>query len=373
MKNPRLLLVVNSPTNYLSKRQELAQAAADHGFEVHLATPNHESLPNLADVSVHSISLNRRSTNPVRELHSLLSFLRTYRSVQPDIVHHFTIKPITYGSIAARILRIPVVVNNFTGLGTAFQGGDSGSSILQRTILKALKFGANRPNVRFVFQNPDDEAFMRKMGITVPNQSTVIRSSGVRIDQYESTDDTANPPLVILPARMLWAKGIEDFVEAAIQLDESGANARFALIGDTDDGNPDTIPREQLEMWDEVTPVEWWGWCDDMNQVYSEASIVCLPSYREGVPQVILEAAASQLPVVATNVPGCRDAVIDGKTGVLVPKNDPTELANALNTLIEDYDLRCQLGRCGRDLVKDEFTRENIVKQTLEVYYDLLE
>lgn len=228
--------------------------------------------------------------------------------------------------------------------------------------------------MRYIFQNPDDAEYMVNQETVSAAHSSVIRSSGIRLDQFEPTTDLADPPLVVLPARMLWTKGIEEFVDAARRIDDLGIGARFALVGDTDPGNPDAISQPQLEAWEDDSPITWWGWCDDMQSVYAEASVVCLPSYYpEGVPQVLLEGAASQLPIVTTDMPGCREAVIDGETGFIVAPRDATKLSEKLRELIEDPELRRSMGANGREIVEAEFSREYVVDQTIEVYQELLD
>jgi glycosyltransferase involved in cell wall biosynthesis len=200
----------------------------------------------------------------------------------------------------------------------------------------------------------------------------LIRGSGVDVEVYRPVPEAEGVPVVLLPSRMLYDKGIDKFIEAATALRAAGVKARFVLAGDVDPGNPMAISSEQLRQWSESGVVEYWGWQNDMLAALAKSHIVCLPSLREGVPKVLMEAAACGRAIVTTNAPGCREIVRNGENGLLVPVRDSQALAQALRLLIENASLRAVMGQRGRDIVVREFSLEQVVKETLGVYRDLL-
>ena len=236
-----------------------------------------------------------------------------------------------------------------------------------------IRLTNNHPNQRFVFQNPDDRDHFIKNNIIAKADARVIRSSGIDIDTYSPQPIPDTTPTVILPTRMLWSKGVGEFVEAARILHTRDIDARFALVGDHDPGNPDAILQEQLEAWDDQPWIEWWGYQDDMITTYANSHIVCLPSYyREGVPQVVLEAAACARPVITTDAPGCREGVKHGETGYLVPPRDANALAERLEMLLKDPERRTSMGQRGREYIEQEFSRERVVEKTIALYQDMV-
>jgi glycosyltransferase involved in cell wall biosynthesis len=240
-------------------------------------------------------------------------------------------------------------------------------------VLFVCRFALGHSNARTVFQNPDDQMIFTKQGIVDEQLTRVIRGSGVDMSQFVHLPEMPGIPLVILCARMLWSKGVRIFVEAARALRDTGVKARFALIGDTDIGNPAAIARFELEAWRDEGVVEWWGHCDGMPEIFKQCHIVCLPSaYGEGVPKVLIEAAASGRAIVATAIPGCGEIVRDGVNGLLVPVHDSVRLADALQRLIENPQLRRQMGAQGRAMAEAEFSIEKVVGETLEIYNQLL-
>jgi glycosyltransferase involved in cell wall biosynthesis len=263
--------------------------------------------------------------------------------------------------------RKSAVINAITGLGFVFidQGWRAGGLrwLVNRFYRIALK------NTQVVFQNEDDRALFLEQGLVTESQVCLIPGSGVDTARFGMEPARAAlPVVVVLPARMLWDKGVREFVEAAEILKAQGVPARFALVGDTDPNYPACVPEQQLNEWQSSGIVEWWGWQDDMVAVYRQADIVCLPSYREGLPRTLVEAAACGRALVAADVPGCRSIVRQGENGLLVPARDGKALAEALCTLILDADLRQKMGRCGREIVVREYSLERVLGDTLFLY-----
>jgi len=287
-------------------------------------------------------------------------------------VHLVTIKPVIYGGIAARIASVPAVVSALTGLGSVFVSGRSFWGLLRAMVLIAYRFAMGHRNSRVIVQNLDDFAFLTQAGVVTDRSIILIKGSGVDLSLFRTSPEPAGEPIVMLASRMLWDKGVAEFVEAARQLKTQGVKARFVLVGDIDLRNPTAISFRQLENWHQSGMVEWWGHHSDMPDVFAKASLVCLPSYREGLPKALIEAAACGRAIVATDVPGCREIVHDEENGILVPPGDAISLATAMKRLIEDVNLRRRMGTRGRQIVEQQFALEKVVGETLAVYRELL-
>ena len=370
----KIILFANTEWYLYNFRLSLAQALRSEGHEVVLVSPPGKYSRRLEEAGFRWISfpLSRRGANPLAELATIWRLRNLYRSEKPDIVHHFTIKCVLYGSLAAHVsgmhTRKGTIINAITGLGFVFidQGWRAGAlrwlvKILYRIALK---------NTQVVFQNEDDRALFFELGLVTESQVCLIPGSGVDTARFvlEPARASSFPVVVVLPARMLWDKGVREFVEAAQILKAQGISARFALVGDTDPNYPACVPEQQLNEWQSSGIVEWWGWQEDMPAVYRQADIVCLPSYREGLPRTLVEAAACGRALVAADVPGCRSIVRPGENGLLVPVRDGKALAEALCTLIRDAGLRQKMGRCGREIVVREYSMERVVGDTLVLY-----
>jgi len=379
---PTLLFVVNETYFFMTHRLAVAKAAAARGYEIHVAGPNdHVWAPN--DFSVeeltkagfiyHEIPLSRRGMNPVHELHTIWALWRLYRHLRPTLIHHLTIKPIMYGGIAARIVGAPSVVNTVTGLGQVFVGRGIVASILRAGVKALYRFALAHPNSVVIAQNREDGDTFVNLRLAERNHIHLIRGSGVSLDQFIPTPEPSDVPLVVLPARLIWEKGISEFVKAAEQLRQSGVSARFALVGDTQPSNPRSVPESQLRAWQEAGSIEWWGRKTDMPEVLAQSHVVCLPSsYGEGVPKALLEAAASARPIVCTDIPGCQEVVRHGVNGLTVPVGDIGALAEALRRLLESEDLRKSFGAAGRKIAEAEFGEDRIAQQTMAVYEGVL-
>lgn len=371
----RLLFVVNDAGFFLSHRLPLAQAARDEGYDVHVATPDDQSSVVIQSRGFvfHPIPIARRGMHPLVELRSIRALRQLYRELAPDIVHHVTIKPVLYGGIAARLAGVPAVVNAVTGLGYIFISRGVKSAILRRLVKATYRFALRQARTRVIFQNPDDMALFEGEGLVRPSDAVLIRGSGVDMAVFLPRPEAVGIPIVLLASRMIWDKGVAEFVEAARLLHDQGITARFVLVGGPDSGNPSTIPQAQLEAWQKAMPVEWWGIRVDMPQVFAESHIVCLPSYYgEGIPKVLIEAAACARALVTTDTPGCREIVQHEINGLLVPPRDAYALAKAIRQLLQNPELRAQMGRRGREIAMTDFSLQTVIDQTLGVYRDLL-
>lgn len=371
---PRLLFVVNSDWFFLSHRLALAQRAREAGYDVHVATLDTGKAEAIREEGFpfYPLSMSRQGMHPLKELESVLGLLRLYRDCRPDIVHHVTPKPVLYGSLAARLVPGLAVVNAVTGMGHLFTD-TTRTTLLQRTVRGMYAVALRHPLSRTIFQNGDDYAEFTNLGLVAPARAEVIRGSGVDCERFFPRPSPGGTPIVMMVARMLWDKGIGEFVEAARRLRGKGVNCRFVLVGAPDPGNPTSVPEDRLRAWADAGDVEWWGYHTDVPALLASASVVVLPSYyREGLPKSLLEAAACARPLVATDVPGCREVVRDGVTGLLVPPRDPEALGAAVAELLSDPDKRSRLGLAAREVAIQEFEEGLIIRATMGVYRRLL-
>lgn len=368
-----VLFVVNVDWFFLSHRLPLARALIASGARVSLAAADTGCGPALEaeGIALHALPMSRHGLNALGELRAFAALLRIYGRLRPDVVHHVTIKPVLYGSIAARVRGVPAVLNAVSGLGS-FLTADHGRSVLSRAVDMLYRVGLRNPVSRTIFQNQEDRDEFIARGFIEPAQAVLIRGSGVDCARFVPLPPPSGAPVVMLPARMLWDKGVQAFVDAARIVRARLPAARFVLVGDSDDASFMAVPRETLRQWQAEGVVEWWGHAERMHEVLPRAQIVVLPSRREGLPKVLLEAAACGVPMIAADVPGCREVVRPGVTGLLVPFGDHDALAKAVHELLEDPDARRDLGRSARDMAQREFAEEIVVAQTMALYDELL-
>jgi glycosyltransferase involved in cell wall biosynthesis len=364
----KILLFANTDWFLYNFRLDLAGSILDRGHQLVLVAPQGVYSEQLKVLGFQFIPfpMDRRGMNPVIELVTLVRLYWLYRREQPDLVHHFTIKCVLYGSLVSRLLRIKCVVNSVEGMGYVFTGEESGRKTLRSIVKWFYKLALK--NTRVIFQNPDDRQYFLERHLVDQNQTTLIRSPGVDVHKFFYEPESKDDPLVILPARMLWDKGVSEFVTAARVLLGEGIHARFALVGDSDEGNPTSVPTSQLKAWQEEGVIEWWGWRDDMQAIYRQSHIVCLPSYREGVSKTLIEATASGRPIVTCDVPGCREVVTQGENGVLVPPRNADRLAEALRTLLTSKSSRQRMGAIGRQMAETLFSIELVNARIWEAY-----
>ena len=374
----KILFVINDPVFFLSHRLPIARAAYRQGMEVHVATPLEDCVEKIKEegFSFHSIPLEKHGKSLLGELKLIFSLCSLFLSIKPDLLHLVTIKPILYGGIAAKLTRVPTVVSAVTGLGIIFVGAGWRHRIIRFFVRQIYRLSLSHKNQMVIFQNPDDQAYCVSKKIVSDHKTVVIKGSGVDMQLYAPSlkrSSSTRQKIVLFAGRMLWEKGVGDFVEAARMLRSRQVVARFVLVGLPVSWNKSSVKEEDLLAWHNEGAVEWWGQRDDMLEVFSQASIACLPSaYGEGVPKFLIEAAACGLPIVTTDSPGCREIVKDGANGFLVPVGNAEGLADALKELILNEGLRDAMGQAGRQLAKAEFSEELVVRQTLGVYESLL-
>lgn len=369
--NRKILFLQTEDYTFYSHRLPMARAALRAGWEVVVAVRVAAHGEKLAGEGfrVAPLPWRRSGTNPISELLMIASIIRLYAAERPDLVHQVTLKPILYGSLAAALCGVPSVINALTGLGFVYINDSWAARLMRLGTDLALKLAFLKPGSLVLFQNEDDRSLFVSRGLVPRERTILIHGSGVDVVRFAARPEPEGVPLVILPARLIWDKGIGEFVEAARLLAADGIRARFALIGDRDAENPTAVPAAQLAQWKQNGPIEWWGIREDMPEVFAQAHIVCLPSYYgEGLPKTLIEGAACGRALVAADVPGSREIVRHEETGLLVPPRDARALASALRRLISDKPLRERLGEKGRLLAVAEFSQEIIAAQTLSVY-----
>jgi glycosyltransferase involved in cell wall biosynthesis len=373
-KKLKLLYLTTEDSSFWSHRLGLARAAKNEGAEVVIMAPSGKYRARLEREGFRFIPwrICRCSLNPVRELYSFAQVVKAYRNERPDIVHHIALKPIVYGGFAARMWGAMRCVNNVTGLGPLFTNSTALMVVLRSLLAKGLGFVFKAADSQIIVQNFDDRHELINRGIAAVEKTRVVQGFGIDTEQHVPRPEEGGVPVVMLASRMLWEKGVREFVAAAEELRSRGVSVRMVLVGRPDPNNPGCIPEKQLADWVDRKNVEWWGHRDGMHSVLGQAHVVCLPSYREGLPKVLLEAAACGRAVVTTNVPGCRQVVSHEVNGLLVPPRDAKALAAAIERLVRDPDLRRRLALKGRERVVEEFSHTVVVRQTLDIYRQLL-
>jgi len=373
----RLLFVVNDASFFLSHRLPVALAARNAGFEVHIAVPRgyKDAIINDYGLMHHPWPVTRSGRNPFVEIAQIWKLIKIFRHVKPDIIHLVTIKPVLYGGIAARITRIGAVVAAISGLGFVFSGSGLKVGILRFPVALLYRAALNHSKLCVIFQNHDDAEIISRMAKLKPEKICLIRGSGVNLAEYAFSPlpSFIDTPIVVLAARLLKSKGVPEFVAAARLLHGKGIKARFVLVGSPDEKYPETVSADFIAACVREGVVEHWGHRDDMPEVLRQSSLVVLPSsYREGMPKALLEAAAVGRAVITTDVPGCRDAIIPGVTGMIVPPRDVEALADAMERLLGDRDRLQAMGEAGRVLAEREFDVRSVMDKHIEIYRKLL-
>lgn len=374
LKGRKIIYLVSEDWYFCSHRLPLGIAAREAGAEVIVATRvnDHRAQIEAAGLRIVPIEMQRSGTNPFTDLATIRQITDLYRREKPDLVHHVALKPILYGGHAAKRAGVPAIVNAVAGMGFMFISNSLFARTARPVIAWAQRALMNRANTRTILQNPDDvEMYTRQIGVS-PDRLTIIPGAGVDIDQFTVVPEPFAVPTAVCVSRMLRDKGIHELVAATRLLHAKGVELRVRLVGPTDD-NPASIPRATLAEWNREGVVEVVGPSEDIAGEYARAHIAVLPSYREGLPKSLLEAAACGRPMVATDVPGCREVCIDGETGLRVPARTVEPLAAALERLTLDPGLRQRLGENARQRAETVFAEKIINAQTLALYEEMLD
>jgi glycosyltransferase involved in cell wall biosynthesis len=374
----KVILFANTEWYLYNFRLSLAHALRERGAEVVLISPAGPYGARLAAKGFRWIALpmERRSLNPLREARLLLHLIRLYRRERPDVVHNFTIKCVVYGSLAARAAGIEQRINAVAGMGHVFTRNDLATRLLRPFVSRFLKIALSGERARLILQNTDDFAALEQSRLIDADRVRLIRGSGVNTIRFYPHDKSGAERKtfrVLLAARLLWDKGIREYVEAARQLKNAGLDIEFLLAGAPDSGNPAAVPENAVRAWNDAGFVSALGHVEDMAVLLHQVDAVVLPSYYgEGVPKSLIEAAACGLPIITTDAPGCREIVEHGVNGLLVPCRDPVALAGAIRFVYEQPSERVRMGTAARAKVLEHFDENIVLAKTLDVYRELV-
>jgi len=363
----KILFIVPEDFGFASHRMSLAKKMIALGWDVVLATRVNEHKMIIEDAGIKLYDLSHSKNNIKRHSNifgTIIKLVLLYRHERPDVIHHFTIRMLILGTIASLFSKKNHVINTITGLGSAFISKKFKYIVFRKLVTLALR--VLLPNSDVTVQNNDDFKFIKELGIR-ESKIHLILGSGVDTQQYCPHNKINSKLIIALPSRMLWVKGVGEFVDAAKNL-KKNYNCRFILVGDNDNNNPDSINSNQLIEWQNEGTIEWWGHHEDMSAVLKKIDIVCLPTYREGLPKALLEAASAGLPIVTTNVPGCREVVDDNINGYLVVAKNSNSLIEPLSRLIKSKKLRLAMGKLGREKVINNLSSDIIDQQNIDLY-----
>ena len=374
--NIKLLIYINSLKTFLSHRLPIAEAAYSNNYEVTIVYGETggidlTKLNNYPFKFIH-IPTQRGGTNPFRDLKTLFDLFIIFKKERPHIAHFVTIKPYLYGGIISRLTKVPCVVTAVSGLGTIFITKSFKHIFLRFLLYFFYKYAFNHNNQKIILQNNDDLDLLVNWGVLNSSKSKLIRGSGVNLDIFKNFDEPIGLPIVCFAGRILRDKGIYEFVSAALLLQKRGLKVRFIIAGDMDTENPTGLKHHEIKNITKNNVIDFIGFQKDIPKLYENSHIICLPSYREGLPKSLIEAAAAGRAIVTTDVPGCRDAIIPNETGILVPSKNIKKLADALERLIQYPKLRITMGKAGRKFAEEEFPIKKIVQKHLDIYQDLL-
>lgn len=376
MKKKKLLILVNYLSFFLSHRLPIAEASLAKGFDVFIGYGELRGAdPKLLEkkgFKVNFVPMQPGGINFFKDLKTIYYIWSLFKKINPDIIHLVTIKPYLYGGLISRLTGVPSLVSAVSGLGSLFISKNLKSRFLRLLLYPIYKLAFNHVNQKIIVQNKDDLKSLVQWGVLKISKTSLIKGSGVELKRFTNLNEPEGIPTICFAARLIKDKGVFEFVAAAKILKEQGVKARFLLAGDLDTNNPSGLSADDLNKLKNKGYIEIMGYYKDIAALYAKSNIVCLPSYREGLPKSLIEAAAASRTVVTTDVPGCRDAIIPNKTGLLVPVEDSLKLAEALRWLIENPKKRITMGRAGRKLAEKEFPVEKIVNEHLDIYLDLL-
>ena len=375
-KNKKISIIINDLSFFYSHRLPIAEELIKKGFEVCIGYGvlgrTDKYFLERKDLKFVSIPMKRGGINPIKEIQTIINIWKFIKKEKPDLIHLVTIKPYLYGGIVSYLANVPAVISAVSGLGTLFINSDFKSRLLRFLLYPIFKLAFKHNNQKVILQNEDDKKKLVNWGVLNPSKVKLLRGSGVKIKNFTKLEESKDIITVCFLGRLLRDKGVYEFISAARLIKNRGVKARFWLAGDEDIDNPSGLNKKDLKDIKKEGIVEVLGYQKDIPQLYASAHIICLPSYREGLPKSLIEAAAASRAIVTTDVSGCRDAIIPNKTGLLVPLKNYEKLADALQCLIENPKKREAMGKEGRKFAEKEFPIEKIVEGHLEIYQELL-
>lgn len=365
----KALIVVAEDWSFLSHRVPLARALKDDGYQVTVACriKDHKKTIEAMGFTPIALDLARESISPTSALKTIKGLMTLYKTERPDVIVHSSLFLSLLGSLAGLFSGFRKNVNLITGLGFIFISNSAKARLVRVALKLCFRLFAKLKTISVVVQNRDDQQIFHALGFREPDTLHVIRGSGVDDQAFYPASQEPDPPQVTFVGRILWAKGIAELVEAARLLKMRGTLPKIVLVGEPDPGNPQSASTQDLENWTKEGLVDCWGRRSDIAEIYQNSTIAILPSWREGLPKSLLEAAACGLPMITTDVPGCREIVTHEKNGLLVPLQDAQGLADAIERLIKNPQERQSFGRAARKLVEEELNQNAIAQKTLAV------
>jgi glycosyltransferase involved in cell wall biosynthesis len=370
----KLLLMTNVDSFFISHRLEIGLDAIKKGYKVHVAcllTEENKNFLKKKGFFVHNVNFHRSSLNVFSFFKNLLEIYFLFNRVKPNIVHLISIKPVVLGGIVCKVLKVPSVVFSITGLGSLYLSKSFLFRIYKLAINQIYKFIFDRNNIKIIFQNISDLNFFKKNINLDIKKTNLIKGSVVSLKKYSPTKPPGGRPIVLMASRFLKDKGILEFLNSAKILKKKKINVEFVLVGSEDQYNPSNVSLTTVRQWEEKNLISHWGYQKNMNYILSKSTIVVLPSYREGFPKILMEAAACGRAVISTNVPGCRDVVQNNITGILVPAKNSRALANAIVYLLKNKVKLKLMGKKALLYAIKNFEVKNIVKKNLDIYSEL--
>lgn len=376
-KNNKIIIIVNDLKFFLSHRLPIAEALLNKGFEVSIGYGDQGEVDikvlEQKGFNLKLIPLHRGSINLFKDIKSFIYLWKFIIKEKPILAHFVTIKPYLYGGIISRFTGVKCVVAAVSGLGSLFISNKFKNRALRLILFLLYKIAFNHFNQKIIFHNSEDVRLLKKWGVLEIEKVCLIKGSGVNLRDFTNLKEPTGIPVVCFAARLLRDKGVNEYFLAAKLLKERGINAKFLIVGDLDSKNPSGLDLKDLNTLKSQKIVKFLGYVNDIPKLYSRSNIICLPSYREGLPKSLVEAAAASRAVVTTDVAGCKDAIIPNKTGILVPVRDHKKLANALQWLIQNPQKRISMGKEGRKFAEKEFPIEKIVQKHIDIYQELIE
>lgn len=372
--DPKVLFVITEDWFFHSHFLDRAKYIASSGGTVGIATRfsiHEEELRDLG-FELFPINFSRRGLNPITEFITALKIRRIVRRFKPDIAHNIALKPVVTGTFGELLGQQGAVINALVGMGYIFTSTDTRASVVKPILSRILKFLLRSNSVHVVIENPDDLNSLVDEGFVRQSQISLIRGAGVDLNAFPFHPEVAGPVVVTLVSRILRDKGVLEFIDAASQLRARVPDVVFQIVGEPDLGNPSAIPQSEIDSWESLANVKYLGRRSDIADILKGSHIVCLPSYREGLPKSLLEALSCGRPIITTDVPGCREVCNDGVNGLLIPARDSIALSHAIEKLALDQDLRQAMGRAGRVRAESEFSNEIVCAQTLDLYRRLM-
>ena len=373
VKKKKLLFIVNTDWFFVSHRLPIAIEAINQGYEVHLATDvsNKSKILNKNGINVHPLKLHRSNSNIASLILEFKEIFSTIRMIRPDILHLVTIKPVLLGGIASRLVHVPALVYAVSGLGFVFLDKGFTAFIRRKIIFILYRISFSHFNKRVIFQNKDDQTILSKLCRLTPKETCLIKGSGIDLSTFSYKEIGSELPIILFASRLLKDKGVKEFVMAAKSVNKEFQRARFVIVGEPDFDNPSSVIQEEIDEWKQKGEVELWGHRENMNMVISQSTIVVLPSYREGLPKILIEASACGRAIITTDVPGCRDAIKKNITGILVPVQNQKELANKITYLLDRPELCMKMGLAGRKYAEECFDINKVVDKQIHIYDEL--